>query len=186
MLCCGTLCAVWWLVCVTSDSDSHRLLFSSAIIVIIIIITDIPLLIILYVILHAFLLTSMLHDIILLIRCNAIRGGITSNILAEELVPGDVIQLMSGDRVPADCRVLMCTGELCLLYALYVASTQQSRMYCTFTSTQQSRMYWTLQPHSRCIYLTVCASNRCDQTDSSETATIEHQVSLELDPRIVH
>jgi magnesium-transporting ATPase (P-type) len=58
-----------------------------------------------------------LHEILIVlcvlihIRCNAIRAGITANILAEDLVPGDVIQLMSGDRVPADCRVLMCTGK---------------------------------------------------------------------------
>ncbi|KAJ1434018.1 hypothetical protein B484DRAFT_3792 [Ochromonadaceae sp. CCMP2298] len=46
-------------------------------------------------------------------RCNVMRGGITKNILAEELVPGDVIVLSSGDRVPADARVLQCSS-LCL------------------------------------------------------------------------
>ena len=43
-------------------------------------------------------------------RCNTIRNGITKNILAEELVPGDIILLSSGDRIPADCRVLVSSG----------------------------------------------------------------------------
>jgi len=39
-------------------------------------------------------------------RCNVIRSGQTTNILAEELVPGDIIRLASGDRVPADARII--------------------------------------------------------------------------------
>ena len=47
---------------------------------------------------------------LLFFRCNAVRGGAPVNILAEELVPGDIIQLLAGDRVPADARILTCTG----------------------------------------------------------------------------
>lgn len=43
-------------------------------------------------------------------RCNVIRNSQTKNILAEELVPGDIILLTSGDRVPADCRVIISHG----------------------------------------------------------------------------
>jgi Ca2+-transporting ATPase len=43
-------------------------------------------------------------------RCNVVRGGQTKNILAEELVPGDILKLISGDRVPADARVVVCNG----------------------------------------------------------------------------
>lgn len=43
-------------------------------------------------------------------RCNVIRGGQTTNILAEDLVPGDIIRLQSGDRIPADARILSCNG----------------------------------------------------------------------------
>jgi Ca2+-transporting ATPase len=39
-------------------------------------------------------------------RCNVIRSGKTQNIDADELVPGDIIKLQTGDRVPADGRVL--------------------------------------------------------------------------------
>ena len=39
-------------------------------------------------------------------RCNALRDGNVKNILAEELVPGDIIVLQAGDRVPADARIL--------------------------------------------------------------------------------
>lgn len=46
-------------------------------------------------------------------RCNAIRSGQQINILAEELVPGDIVKLTSGDRVPADIRILEC-NNLCI------------------------------------------------------------------------
>ncbi len=49
------------------------------------------------------------------------RGGKTKKINAEELVPGDIIMLSEGDKVPADCRIIeshnlrvdesMLTGE---------------------------------------------------------------------------
>lgn len=41
----------------------------------------------------------------------AIRGGIHSTVAAEELVPGDIILLQSGDKVPADVRMFK-TREL--------------------------------------------------------------------------
>ena len=34
------------------------------------------------------------------------RDGVTSSINASALVPGDIVMLSTGDRVPADCRVL--------------------------------------------------------------------------------
>lgn len=42
--------------------------------------------------------------------CNVIRNGISHNVLAEELVPGDVVKLVAGDRVPGDIRVIVCNG----------------------------------------------------------------------------
>ena len=35
---------------------------------------------------------------------SVIRAGITTRTLAEELVPGDIVNLKSGDTVPADVR----------------------------------------------------------------------------------
>jgi Ca2+-transporting ATPase len=50
--------------------------------------------------------------------CHVLRNGTVSNILAEELVPGDIIHLHTGDRIPADARVLTCSAlsidESCL------------------------------------------------------------------------
>ena len=43
------------------------------------------------------------------LRCNAVRSGINTNIPAEDLVPGDIIKLSSGDKVPADARVINCS-----------------------------------------------------------------------------
>ncbi|KAJ5123393.1 hypothetical protein N7448_009490 [Penicillium atrosanguineum] len=39
-------------------------------------------------------------------EAKVVRNGKTQRIKAEHLVPGDVIQIAVGDRVPADCRVL--------------------------------------------------------------------------------
>lgn len=38
---------------------------------------------------------------------SAVRNGMMQNIKAEELVVGDLIRLKSGDKVPADCRVVV-------------------------------------------------------------------------------
>ena len=41
--------------------------------------------------------------------CHAIRNGTTCDLLAEELVPGDIILVQVGDRIPADGRLLTAT-----------------------------------------------------------------------------
>lgn len=50
--------------------------------------------------------------------CNVFRNGVLQHILAEELVPGDLIQIHTGDRVPADARIIynsgLCVDESCL------------------------------------------------------------------------
>lgn len=39
-------------------------------------------------------------------EANVIRNGVTSKVHAANLVPGDVISVHVGDKIPADCRVL--------------------------------------------------------------------------------
>ena len=39
-------------------------------------------------------------------EATVVRNGTTLRIKAEELVPGDIISVAVGDRIPADCRVL--------------------------------------------------------------------------------
>jgi P-type Ca2+ transporter type 2C len=46
-------------------------------------------------------------------RCNVIRNNSTCNVEAEDVVPGDIIKLVAGDKVPADARVVVSNG-LCL------------------------------------------------------------------------
>jgi magnesium-transporting ATPase (P-type) len=43
-------------------------------------------------------------------KANVLRNGSRSYIPAELLVPGDLVYLEPGDKVPADCRLLMCFG----------------------------------------------------------------------------
>ncbi len=52
---------------------------------------------------------AALHKL-LRVRARVIREGETLDIDAEELVPGDVVLLESGDRVPADIRLEWCYG----------------------------------------------------------------------------
>ncbi|EAW11163.1 calcium-transporting ATPase [Aspergillus clavatus NRRL 1] len=39
-------------------------------------------------------------------EATVVRNGVTKRIKAEDLVPGDIIHVAVGDRIPADCRVL--------------------------------------------------------------------------------
>ncbi|KAJ5834341.1 hypothetical protein N7447_000367 [Penicillium robsamsonii] len=39
-------------------------------------------------------------------EAKVVRDGLTRKVKAEDLVPGDVIQIAVGDRVPADCRLI--------------------------------------------------------------------------------
>ena len=43
-------------------------------------------------------------------KCNVIRNGQIINILAEELVRGDILRLQNGDRVGADARLIQCNS----------------------------------------------------------------------------
>lgn len=70
------------------------------------------------------------------------RDGATRSVAATELVPGDIVQLAEGTRVPADCRVIeswslranlaTLTGEVWLLgglLALGLAAGEEIRKF---------------------------------------------------------
>ncbi|SPO30812.1 probable PMR1 - secretory pathway Ca++-transporting P-type ATPase [Ustilago trichophora] len=42
--------------------------------------------------------------------CHLVREGVTSSVLANELVPGDVVTFSTGDRIPADVRIAECVS----------------------------------------------------------------------------
>ena len=44
------------------------------------------------------------------VRAHVVRSGLLTDVDAEALVPGDVVRLRAGDRVPADIRLLEATG----------------------------------------------------------------------------
>ncbi|PSR20806.1 MAG: calcium-translocating P-type ATPase, SERCA-type [Sulfobacillus acidophilus] len=43
-------------------------------------------------------------------QARVVRGGLVQEILARDLVPGDLIQLEAGDRIPADARLIAAVG----------------------------------------------------------------------------
>ncbi|KAI8991345.1 PMR1-type calcium-transporting P-type ATPase [Mycotypha africana] len=43
-------------------------------------------------------------------HCHLVRDGKISDVLANDLVPGDIVRFGVGDRIPADCRVTSCVG----------------------------------------------------------------------------
>lgn len=46
-------------------------------------------------------------------RAKVLRDGERKELLVTELVVGDIVLLETGDRVPADIRILECQGEVC-------------------------------------------------------------------------
>merc|ERR1719399_364196 len=45
-------------------------------------------------------------------QCKVVRDGAVKTMMAENLVIGDVIKLVAGDKVPADVRVVECTDDM--------------------------------------------------------------------------
>ncbi|KAI8095979.1 PMR1-type calcium-transporting P-type ATPase [Thamnidium elegans] len=43
-------------------------------------------------------------------HCHLVRDGQLCDVLANDLVPGDVVHFGFGDRIPADCRLTNCVG----------------------------------------------------------------------------
>jgi magnesium-transporting ATPase (P-type) len=46
-------------------------------------------------------------------QCMAIRNGVLESIDSAQLVPGDIVMLQAGDRVPADVRLFFCKDLRC-------------------------------------------------------------------------
>lgn len=86
--------------------------------------------------------------------CRVKRGGEVRQISAEELVPGDIVMLEAGDRVPADGRVLLArqaevsesalTGEShpvekCVIESPAADTALAERSHCVFMNTAVTR-----------------------------------------------
>eukprot|EP01083_Nonionella_stella_P022349 61842_1 len=43
---------------------------------------------------------------------NVIRNGVLTEVLAKDIVPGDIIEFTTGGKVPADIRVVDCSKDV--------------------------------------------------------------------------
>jgi sodium/potassium-transporting ATPase subunit alpha len=43
-------------------------------------------------------------------QCIAVRAGQKTPINAEDLVPGDLVEIKAGDKIPADIRLIHCSN----------------------------------------------------------------------------
>lgn len=59
-------------------------------------------------------------------ECHCLREGRLETFLARELVPGDVIHLNVGDRVPADCRLFEC-NDLAIDESSFTGETEPAQ-----------------------------------------------------------
>lgn len=55
-------------------------------------------------------------------KCNSVRNGQLDTFLARELVPGDIVELRTGDRVPADLRLFEVSHVMNLRTAIKIMS----------------------------------------------------------------
>jgi len=60
-------------------------------------------------------------------QVDVVRAGVTHAVLADDLVPGDIVLLGEGDRVPADCRLIEAAGLRASLATLTGESLPQRR-----------------------------------------------------------
>lgn len=69
--------------------------------------------------------------------CNCIRNGEINSLLARELVPGDIIVLNTGDRVPADLRLFQAV-DLMIDESSFTGETEPSEKMCEKVSQADS------------------------------------------------
>ncbi|PLT33117.1 HAD-IC family P-type ATPase [Bacillus sp. V5-8f] len=78
--------------------------------------------------------------------CRVIREGEVSDIAAHELVPGDIVELESGDRVPADLRIIQSwsleVNESALTGESLPVAKQESHIKETVPITDRTNMIY--------------------------------------------
>lgn len=81
-------------------------------------------------------------------RCTVIRNGNTIEILAEDLVPGDIVKLYEGNGVPADIRLIQSNGFSANEFILTGESLPSDKDHLFFTDKTLS-----LAEIKNCIYM---------------------------------
>ncbi len=96
---------------------------------------------------------SALEKLKKLSACEAkvIRDGKVGRIDAEQLVPGDVIELGEGDRIPADCRILRSEDFRCDESSLTGESKPVKKYDCTVTGSALAARHNTAFSSTFCV-----------------------------------
>ena len=87
-------------------------------------------------------------------KAKVIRDGKVQTLLATKLVPGDIIQLKEGDRIPADIRVISCT-EMRVDNSSLTGESEPLLRTTEFTADNP------LETENLCFFGTLCRQGSC-------------------------
>ena len=112
-----------------------------------------------------------------------IRNGVEAEVMSEGLVPGDVIVLREGDKVPADARLVECEG----LIVNNAPLTGESRPFELTAEAQEGRMNdSTNLLFAGCTVLrgsgTAVVFATARRTEFGKIATLSHEVKRKPSP----
>ena len=118
-------------------------------------------------------------------RCHVVREGREREVAARTLVPGDVVRLETGDRVPADLRIVECTNLKIDESALTGESLSVSKRTAVVAKdvelAEQSSMAWmgTAATNGRAVGVVVRTG---EGTEFGRIASLTESIGRETTP----
>lgn len=73
------------------------------------------------------------------VECSVVRNGETKIVDAKNLVPGDIINLVAGNKLPADVRIFQCSSDLAIDRAILTG--ESNPLQATFKNDSKDSNY---------------------------------------------